>query len=157
MKFRERVKPICPEPRTRDCSDEFTAKILKAIQGELNAICFYNKLLKKAKKKEDKRVIESIIADERTHCAYFECLYEQLTGKEPSCLCFSDSCAKPDSYCEGLEESALDELADSNFYRELANDISDDEVQDKILFISYQESKHATKFTLLRARCRKCH
>jgi rubrerythrin len=129
---------------------DFNAKVLRSVQLEMNAIDFYTKLLKMAKNNEEQKIIKSIIADEQEHFLFFSYLYAKLTGQRPKDIRPEEK--SPASYRQGLEESALDEIDDANFYRDMIFMISDQSIKDGLYRVVTDEQGHATKFTLIFAK-----
>lgn len=61
--------------------EEAILEIKKSITGEKDDETFYAILLSQAPNEEDKRIIQSIINDERKHNKMFKTLYSELTQK----------------------------------------------------------------------------
>ncbi len=56
-------------------------EIKKSIEGEKDDAIFYAVLLSQAPTEEDRKIIESIISDEKKHNQMFKMLYSELTQK----------------------------------------------------------------------------
>lgn len=73
---------ISNESRKNLNLEEAILEIKKSITGEKDDEVFYAILLSQAPDDEDKRIIQSIINDEKKHNKMFKTLYAELTQKE---------------------------------------------------------------------------
>lgn len=108
------------------------ALIRDALSGETKDKLFYSYLIGIAPSQEDKNIIAGIRDDEIKHYDLFRRIYFELVGQVlPKSK--NEEFKKPETYCQGLKQALLGELAAVERYR-------------KILF-AMQERKHINILT----------
>lgn len=104
----------CPPFQHPPCSD-LAETLMKAMQGEMDAIKFYAYLIQQAPDKFQQEIITGIREDEEKHLNNFQTVYCMLTGriyelpeKEPTL---------PTNYMEGLLNAFKDEQEAYELYK----------------------------------------
>lgn len=127
---------------------QFIHDLQQALQGELEAIYYYQALLDLAPAR-DREDIRHVREDEERHARTLSQLYFDLTGRPP--VTFPVEAPELPSYLEGLREAVGDELDASEQYRDLYLSTYNNRIRDKIFAIMSDEQEHATRLTLLYA------
>lgn len=126
-------------------SETFADQLLKAIQGEHEAIQFYTTLEQLAPPAH-KRYIRSIREDERAdHFAKFSNLYRSLTGHNPRLT----NATLPKNYVSGLKQAIDDEQNAAKFYTEIYTTSRDPYVRSIFFDAIADEMRHATRLSFL--------
>jgi rubrerythrin len=127
---------------------QFIYDLQQAIQGELEAIPYYQALLELAPA-ADREDIRHIREDEERHAQTLSQLYSELTGRPPVTFPVEE----PDlsSYLQGLREAVRDELEAAEQYRDLYLGTLNHRIRDMLFEIMSDEQEHATRLTLLYA------
>lgn len=130
--------PICEDSPQR---------LIKALEGEQDAIKYYNKLITKATENQDKDIISEIISDEKKHFGYFKRLYFEITGYVPQI----EPSKEPNisNYIEGLEKAIMDETDAYEFYRDNYLCFSNDMAKERFLEAFTDENQHAVRLNYL--------
>jgi len=146
----------CPQP-ARDYYtypanlNDALRMIEEAVMGETHDVKFYENLMKLCEKmcgKDDMKIFEGIIEDERKHAQLFRTIYCELTGHvlpEAS----SDKVKMPKTCCEGLQEAIFDELQAVEKYRRILYAMQDRRHINMLVEIITDEQKHAQKLNYL--------
>lgn len=117
--------------------------VLKAINGEFNAIQCYNKLVKIVPIEKEKEVIGEIISDENNHLEKFTQIYYNLTGRQPE-IAKTNDC--PWGVKEIFEFAFEDEQKTTDFYLDIADQFDDPKVREVFTRASSDEQNHAVWF-----------
>jgi len=125
---------------------QFIHDLQQALQGELEAIAYYQALLDLAPA-PDREDIRHVREDEEGHARLLSQLYFDLTGRPP--VTFPVETPELPSYLAGLQEAVRDELAAAEDYRNLYLSTFNNGIRDKIFAIMVDEQEHATRLTLL--------
>jgi rubrerythrin len=147
--------PVCPEV----ANDYYTYPqnlvpalelIEKAVADERHDELFYDYMIKLAPTKEDKDIIAGIRDDERKHSNLFRHIYCELTGQT---LPASEDgeFRKPKTYCEGIQEAFMGELAAVEMYRRILYAMQNRRHINMLVEIITDEQKHAAKWDHLYA------
>jgi rubrerythrin len=131
----------------------FIHDLQRAIQGELEAIAYYQSLISLAPE-TDREEIQQIRADEQRHAQILSQLYFNLTGRPPVTIPVEPP--RIPSYLEGLEEAVGGELDAVEVYRNLILSTYNQQIRDSIFEIMVDEQEHATRLTLLYAKNKRC-
>ena len=143
---------VCPQPEEDYYTypanlDEALRLIEQAVMGENHDVKYYE-LLMKLCGKENKEIFESIIADERKHGQLFRTIYCEMTGHVlPNAP--EVTVTPPESCCEGIEESILDELNAVVRYRKILYAMQNRRHINMMVEIITDEQKHAQKLNYL--------
>ncbi|WP_161605098.1 ferritin family protein [Brevibacillus massiliensis] len=120
-------------------------QLQKAIQGEYEAIRYYEQLAKLAPP-DHRRYIEQIGGDERLeHIVSFSNLYRRLTGQEPQVV----PGALPTEYVSGLKKAFDDEQEAADFYQKVYLGTNDPHVRNIFFEAMTDEMRHATTIAFL--------
>lgn len=92
-------------------------QLIQAMKGELEAIKYYERLIKMALNQEEADIIRDFYKDEKKHYNNFRRLYIMMTGKQP--IIPSINMPKFENYLQGVEQAILDELDAYEFYRDI--------------------------------------
>ncbi|SHH62914.1 Rubrerythrin [Caloranaerobacter azorensis DSM 13643] len=92
-------------------------QLIQAMKGELEAIEYYERLIKMAPNREEANIIRAFYEDEKKHYNNFRRLYMMMTGRPPIILPVNKPKIK--SYLQGIEQAILDELKAYEFYRDI--------------------------------------
>lgn len=117
--------------------------VLKAINGEFNAIQCYNKLVKIVPTEKEKEVIGEIISDENNHLEKFTQIYYNLTGRQPE-ISKTNDC--PRGAKEIFDFAFEDEQKTTEFYLDIADQFDDPKVKEVFTRASADEQNHAVWF-----------
>lgn len=117
--------------------------LIKAMQGEQDAIVYYEQLQRMAPDKRSAELIGHIRADEIKHWGAFGNLYARITGQYPS-LPYPKT-PQIASFIDGVEQSILDELEAYEFYRDVFLTNPSAEVRIVFLEALTDENEHAAK------------
>lgn len=129
--------------------DEAIAEIKKSITGEKDDEIFYSVLLSQAPTEDDKKVIQSIINDEKKHNRLLKKLYQDLTKKPAPTSMMSRSNNSSSQYMKNLEKALFGELAAVEKYRKIMAAMPDKEKYAILMEIMTDEIRHAIKYNLL--------
>lgn len=132
--------------------DEAINEIKKAITGEKDDEIFYSVLLSQAPTEEDKKVIQSIINDEKKHNKMLKKLYQELTRKTSPTSMMSRTNNSSSKYMKNLEKALFGELEAIEKYRKIMAAMPDKEKYSIIMEILTDEIRHAIKYNLLISR-----
>ena len=121
--------------------------LLHAMQGELDAISFYQQLMKMTSDQQDISLITDIHNDEVKHFKLFHNLYRQLYGvdaptirpREPNIV----------SFREGVKQAILDELESYELYYEIYLSSTNPTVRNIFFEAMADENEHAAKFNFM--------
>lgn len=122
--------------------------IRDAVSGEMEDRLFYSYLISVAPSQEDKEIIASIRDDEMKHFDLFRQIYFQLTGQilpQPR----EGEFTKPATYCQGLKQALLGELAAVQRYRRILFAMQDRRHINMLTEIITDEIRHANLYNLL--------
>ncbi len=126
-------------------TESFLDQLQKAIQGEHEAIQFYQALEQMAPPSH-KRYIRSIREDERSdHFVNFTNLYRSLTGRNPRLV----PGALPRDYVSGLKKALDDEQDAARFYTQMYLSAQDPHVRQIFFDAMTDEMRHATRISFL--------
>jgi rubrerythrin len=118
--------------------------LLKALQGEYDAIIGYEKLAVMAPNESIRKKILEIRDDEKRHYQMFLYLLKNWYGQD-----FHPNPAKtPSSYKEGLLTSIIDEQETVDAYLDLADQVNDPHAKKLIARAAADEQNHAVWFLL---------
>ncbi|RFU67615.1 ferritin-like domain-containing protein [Bacillus sp. V59.32b] len=123
--------------------DNLAGDVLKAINGEFNAIQCYNKLLKIVSTEKEKEVIREIIIDENNHLEKFTQIYYNLAGRQPEITRNKDC---PKGIKEIFEFAFEDEQETTDFYLDIADQSEDVRISEVFTRASADEQNHAVWF-----------
>jgi rubrerythrin len=122
---------------------DLSQDILKAINGQYNAIACYAKLAELAFTGEERKQILEIRKDEIRHYQVFSQIYIALTGTQPTPQ-MTETC--PSNYVEGLQSSIKDEQETVDFYLDIAEKAQDPYTRDTFKRAAADEQNHAVWF-----------
>jgi rubrerythrin len=127
----------------RQVNQALAQQVLRAVNGEFNAIHCYTRLEKLVSRPKEKEVVREILSDEKKHLDEFSRLYISLTGKQPT-VAKSNECphAKEDIF----EFSFNDEQETTDFYLEIADQTTDPTIKSMFTRASADEQNHAVWF-----------
>ncbi|SIT91791.1 Rubrerythrin [Edaphobacillus lindanitolerans] len=117
--------------------------LVKAIDGEYNAIYCYEYLANQAPNAEIKNRIMEIRSDEIRHYKMFWELHQTLTGQEYQPK-VTQKC--PNNYWKGVSEAFLDEQITTEFYLDAARKASNVLVRNAFDSAARDEQNHAVWF-----------
>lgn len=129
--------------------EEAIKKIKNSITGEKDDEIFYSILLSQAPTEEDRKVILSIIEDEKKHNKMFKQLYESLTNTISPQSMMSRTNNSSTIYLKNLEKALFGELKAVEKYREIMAVMPDKEKYAMLMEIMTDEIRHAIKYNLL--------
>ncbi|WP_054870971.1 ferritin family protein [Caloranaerobacter sp. TR13] len=92
-------------------------QLVQAMKGELEAIKYYERLIKMAPNQEEADIIRAFYKDEKKHYNNFRHLYMMMTGRQPTIPPIN--MPEFDNYLQGVEQAILDELDAYEFYRDI--------------------------------------
>ena len=126
-----------------DEDDRLIDDIAKAINGEYNAIVFYDQLADMAHSKEEKKQIREIRQDELHHYRVFSRIYQELTGRH-----FTPKITEhfPNRYKPGLEFAIRDEQETVDFYLDIAEQAKQPYIKRQFQRAAADEQNHAVWF-----------
>lgn len=134
----------------RDSSlEDAIMEIKKSITGEKDDEIFYSILLSQATSESDKRIIQSIINDERKHNKMFKMIYEELTKMPSPHSTMSRTNNSSTEYLKNLEKALYGELAAVEKYRKIMAAMPDKKKYSMLMEILTDEIKHAIKYNFL--------
>ena len=143
-------KPVCPEVM----NDYYTYPqnlipalelICEAVADERQDEMFYEYMIKLAPTKEEKEMIAGIRDDERKHNNLFRHIYCELTGEVLPAATDGEQ-KRPKTYCEGIKEAFMGELATAQKYRRILYAMQDRRHINMLVEIITDEQKHAAKW-----------
>ena len=117
--------------------------LLKAINGEYEAIHCYAELAKMAPSKKVREVIEEIRQDEIKHYDTFSKIYMQLTGSQPQ-IAKQPTC--PNQYVKAIDSAFIDEQETVDFYHSIANETTNSMIRSAFRRAAEDEQNHAVWF-----------
>ena len=117
--------------------------ILKAINGEYEAIQCYAELAKMAPSKKVREVVEEIRQDEIKHYDTFSKIYMQLTGSQPQ-IVKQPTC--PDQYLKAVDSAFIDEQETVDSYHSIANETTNAMIRSAFRRAAEDEQNHAVWF-----------
>lgn len=123
-------------------SPDLAGNVEKAVNGEYEAIHYYEKLAELAGNEQDRRRILRIRADEIRHYRQFSHLYVRLTGKQPRVA----QPKLPAHFLEGVKDSIVDELEAAEFYQNIAASTNDPQIAALFSRAAADELRHAVWF-----------
>ena len=129
--------------------DEAIMEIKRSITGEKDDEIFYSILLSQATSENDKRIIQSIINDEKKHNKMLKQLYEELTKTTPPTSTMSRTNNSSTEYLKNLEKALFGELEAVEKYRRIMAVMPDKIKYSMLMEILTDEIKHAIKYNLL--------
>lgn len=118
-------------------------QVLKAINGEYEAIHCYEQLIRMAPSQKVREVVTEIRQDEIRHFETFLQIYQQLTGNQPQ-ITKQPSC--PHLYMDAIEAAFIDEQQTVDFYHDIASRTSDSTIQSAFKRAAADEQNHAVWF-----------
>ncbi|CAH2466190.1 MULTISPECIES: ferritin-like domain-containing protein [Bacillus] len=124
-------------------NDKLIRSIEKAINGEYSAIHCYAKLANLAPDINERNQILEIRQDEIKHFHQFVQIYTLLTGKNPQPQ-ITEEC--PTLYLNGLEFAIQDEQRTVDFYLEIADETTNQQVKETFRRAAADEQNHAVWF-----------
>jgi rubrerythrin len=119
------------------------SQILKAINGEYEAIHCYAEIVKMAPSSKVREVVEEIRQDEIRHYETFSKLYVQLTGSQPQ-ITKQPKCSN--QYLRAIDEAFLDEQETVDFYHTIANETTNSMIRSAFRRAAEDEQNHAVWF-----------
>ncbi len=128
---------------------EAIASIKKSIEDEKDDEIFYEILLSQAPSEKDKKILQSIISDERKHNSMLKQLYKELTKEAMPNAIMSRSSASSTEYLKNLEKALFSELTAVEKYRKIMAAMPDKEKYAMIMEIMTDEFRHAHKYNFL--------
>ena len=126
--------------------------IKASIASEKDDEIFYSVLLSQAPTEEDKKIIMSIINDEKKHNKMFKELYQELTKQTLPQSMMSRSNNSSSEYLKNLEKALFGELAAVEKYRQIMAAMPDKKKYSMLMEIMTDELKHANKYNFLIAK-----
>ncbi len=117
--------------------------ILKAINGEYEAIQCYAELAKMAPSNKVREVVEEIRQDEIKHYDTFSKIYMQLTGSRPQ-IVKQPTC--PDQYLKAVDSAFIDEQETVDSYHSIANETTNTMIRSAFRRAAEDEQNHAVWF-----------
>ncbi len=155
-------RPVCPEVM----NDYYTYPqnlvpalelIAEAVADERHDEMFYDHMIKLAPTKEQKDIIAGIRDDERKHNNLFRHIYCEIAGEVlPPAM--NGEHKQPKTYCEGIHEAFMGELAAVGKYRRILYAMQDRRHINMLVEIITDEQKHAAIWDHLYAEncCPEC-
>lgn len=128
---------------------EALALIKKSVESEKEDEMFYETLLSQTNNKQDREIIQSIIADERKHNRMFREIYRELTGIILPKSEMKVAEVTSTSYLNNLEKALFGELAAVEKYRKIMAAMPDKQKYNMLMEIMTDELKHASKYNFL--------
>ncbi len=127
-------------------SYQFLNALREAVIDEDTAAVYYTQLAARVEDPEQKRYIEGIAADERSHAQMWRTLYYQLTGQliPPTNV----SVTLPATNEEAFADSVKNEVQDSLGYRDLLLSTNNQYIRDLFYKAATDEASHAQLFQL---------
>jgi rubrerythrin len=125
-------------------SHELVGNVMKAIQGEYNAIHFYEKLAALAPTDQIRKRILDIREDEMEHFKGFSHLYTCLTGQQ-----FYPQITEPmpTNFQNGVVVAFHDEQETSDFYLTVSREVYyDPSIREEFRYNAADEQRHAVWF-----------
>ena len=129
------VQPAIHEKMVQD--------LAKAINGEFNAIRFYEHLAQLAPNEEVKKRILEIRKDEMRHLQGFSYMYRYLTGQQPSPQITE---ALPTDFKSGVITAFKDEQEAVEFYHQAARESAIPYISNQFRSNASDEQNHAVWF-----------
>lgn len=128
--------------------------IAEAVTDEFEDRKFYNYLISIAPAQEDKDIITGIRNDEMKHFDLFRNIYSVLTDKMPP-QPIQNEFKMPASYCAGLKQAMLGELAAVERYRKILFAMQERIQINMLTEIITDELRHGSfyNYLLLKNRC----
>ena len=126
---------------------ELVGNVMKAIQGEYNAIHFYEKLAALAPTDQIRKLILDIREDEMGHFRGFSYLYKCLTGQH-----FYPQVTEPmpTNFKSGVLTAFQDEQEASDFYLTVSREMYyDPSIREEFRYNAADEQRHAVWFLYL--------
>lgn len=121
--------------------------LIDAMQGEINAMYFYEKLSEMTNDVDDIKIIENIHDDEVKHFNMFAELYKNLYVKDLSC--FTPNNINIVSFIFGVKKSIIYELDASEMYRNIYLFNSNETIKSIFFEAFTDENEHAAKLNYL--------
>lgn len=118
--------------------------LMKTLNGEFQAICFYEYLANCAPNEVIRDRILEIRKDEMRHYAGFAYIYTCLTGMHPTPQ-LSDE-PYPKTFQEGVHAAFIDEQQAVEFYHQVARETQDCFISNAYMQASFDEQNHAVWF-----------
>ncbi len=128
------------------------ASIKKSIEDEKDDEIFYEILLSQAPDEKDKKILQSIISDERNHNLMLKQLYKELTQEAMPSAIMSRTSTSSTEYLKNLEKALFSELSAVEKYRKIMAAMPDKEKYAMIMEIMTDEFRHAHKYNFLIAK-----
>jgi rubrerythrin len=130
-------------------------QLLKAIEGERDAITFYEHLKTLTGDEEHLKNIGHIMHDEKKHLEKFEELFRKKFGgrerAEPSPMEQSDR-PLPHEFNAALRQAINDELEAYEFYRDVYMDCTNEQVKVPFYGAMTDENEHAIRLNMMYTR-----
>lgn len=117
--------------------------LTKALNGEYNAICFYEKLAQLAPNDEIRNRILEIRKDEMRHYHGFSYIFTCLTGQQPSPQITE---ALPTDFKNGVITAFHDEQDAVDFYHQVARETNIPYISNQFSSNASDEQNHAVWF-----------
>ena len=127
-------------------NDQLITNLANAINGEYNAIRFYEKLAELAPNEEVRNRILEIRRDEMRHYQGFVYTYMYLTGQQPSPKI---SETLPTNFKSGILSAFKDEQEAVEFYHRVARETANPSISNQFRLNASDEQNHAVWFLLI--------
>ncbi|RHW42047.1 ferritin-like domain-containing protein [Neobacillus notoginsengisoli] len=131
-----------PEENYRQ-QHQLVADLAKAVNGEYSAVQCYEQLARMAPNQSIREQINEIRNDEMRHYREFVRFYTSLTGRRPN-VQINEGC--PQTYREGLDFAFRDEQETVDFYLDIAERATTQEMRKAFKRASADEQSHAVWF-----------
>jgi len=126
--------------------NKFIMDLQTAINGESEAIEFYNKLLEIAPCEEARDFIRHIRDDEMKHYRMFTQLYISLCGRPPVVM---EPQVRVTEFCRDVKKAVKDELEAAELYRSMLLSTTNMRIRDIMFETMTDEMEHATRLTFI--------
>ncbi|MCL1806294.1 MAG: ferritin-like domain-containing protein [Oscillospiraceae bacterium] len=124
--------------------------LLKAIEGEQNAIAGYEHMKSMAGQPEIIETLNRIILDEHKHLKSFEELFRRKFGKLTESPPMKQTCGPEFTDC--IAQAVNDELESYEFYRDIVRDNSGEQIRVPFFDAMTDENEHAIRLNLMFAQ-----
>lgn len=118
--------------------------ITKAINDEFQAVQYYTRLAELAPNKQFRQAVLGVRQDEIKHFHWFSRAYLELSGKYPS---ITLGVELPGSFKRGIRDSIKDEQETVPFYRSIASQVGNQQIQQRFQRAANDEQRHAQIFS----------
>lgn len=132
--------------------NKLISDVERAIDGEYSAVKCYAKLAQLAHNEAERRRILEIRNDEIKHLQTFEQIYVSLAGRQPQPKVVEEC---PDRYIDGLEFALQDEQKTVDFYMEIADTATTQEIREAFRRAAVDEQNHAVWFLYFFTKARR--